>query len=111
MAQKYRREIKTFPLNPISENNILPLDYNAIVIQNTGNCAWIMDNKFTILPGGVVEMGSSNNIDNLIGRKSFQKLNLPNVTFSNIIYDYPRLEFLVTEVKTCECKIEELCPT
>ncbi len=78
----------------------MDLDYkaNAMMLQNVGNTYVIIDNQWTIGPGGSHALGSMTDLNRLTGTHNFKFLNTANLPADKIV---KQLEICETFTTIC----------
>lgn len=96
-------EITADPRIPITadDNNVV-FDCNAHIIQNMGEHPATIEGKYTLLPGGNLQFGSTDNVThvNIKWKVKF----ITSVTVPNPVYTGPRLEIMDICSRVCECE-------
>lgn len=96
-------KITSIVRSPIRENGPLKLEGNAAMIQNMGPTAAILNEGWTVMPGGgVMSFGSQTDVNllelyfDVAFDESFRNDNAP--------YTSNRLEVIELYVRVCDCK-------
>lgn len=89
--------------SPIVADGDLKLSCGAYLIQNVGNCPVVLSDGWTIMPGGNLSLGVTN--DHTIIKKCFRVVFLEECKVDNKCYQGPRLEIMELCAVPCLCPV------